>query len=231
MAEKPTVEQEDIKNPDEEEQPQDTEQNKEEGDLSIEELNKKIAELNEALNKAGVDKAGFIEQIKELRKRAQEAEAAGKVKAEPEPEGDDVEAKVKTILQKEKTEQAKKNRVAALHNFWAKHPEYSPDNDLVGLKMDAVSQSLNRLNTAESISVDEIGRDYEDALRLMKKEEPKKTQADNSGFASEGGVPGSPKGSEDTGKLTSEQEKLRKQKGWTVKKYLEMKAKYPLVIK
>ena len=214
------------KNP---EEPQTPETPVDDTALTVEQLSQKVKELEGNLAKEKADKAGIIEELQKVRKKKQEAEAMALGKTEPEtpPAGDATEQKVKEVLKKEREILAKENRVAALHKFWEKHPEFSPDNDISGIKMDAVHQSLKRINTS-AYTVEDILRDYEDALKLMEKKETTAKPNLNQ-FASTSQVPTNPL---ETIKspLTPEQEKLRIGKGWTVKKYLEMKARHPKIV-
>ncbi|RLF89002.1 hypothetical protein DRN43_04665 [Thermococci archaeon] len=208
---------------------------REEAPPSVEVLKKQIEELTEKLKKEQVDKAGLIEQIKELRKRAQEAEArAGVTSSEPkrEEEKDEITKKVYSVIQKEREKEIKENRVKALRIFWKKHPEFNPENDITGLRMQTLNQSLSRLNTSNSRTVEEILADYEDALKISPFAQTSASSQPVSitgREATTSSLPAKPKTAEGT-RLTPEQEKLRKEKGWSVEKYLEMKAKYPKII-
>ncbi len=201
----------------------------EEETLSVEELSEKVKDLEGLLEKERSDKVGIVEQLKEVRRLKQEAEASAMVQPEPnQPSQDPTEQKVKEILKRERETLAKENRITALHKFWEKHSEFNPENDISGLKMDVVHQSLKRLNTS-AWTVEDILRDYEDALKLMEKKEAKPSQPNLNQFATETPVPTNPLETTKSS-LNPAQEKLRKEKGWTVKKYLEMKSKHPTII-
>jgi len=197
-------------------------------DETVEGLNAEIEELGQ---KSEAEKGGLVEQIKALRIKLHEAAEAAKVKPESTPSGtsDDVEAKVMSVLAKQRAEEAKGNRIAALRMFWEKYPEYSPENDLAGLKMEKVGQALNRINSSSHMP-SEVLKDYEDALILMGVT-PKKT--DTSKMNDYAGTPGStstPRTVE-SNKLTPDEDKLRREKGWTVDKFLKMKEKYPDIVR
>lgn len=188
-----------------------------------------VESLRLALQKEKEDKKGMESQIIELRKKLQEEKVSKSAKTEEPPKGDDLESKVMSVLFAEKKKEAETNRKKALSSFWEKHPEFNPANDSTGLRGEALMRSLSRLNTANSFTVEDATQDLEDALRLLKREENKSTDVDTASFASSPNASGSPKSSK-SAKLTPEQEKLRKEKGWTEEKYLQMKAKYPNVI-
>ena len=154
--------------------------------------------------------------------------ALGKPEPEPQPTSDATEQKVKEVLRKERETLAKENRLTALHKFWEKHPEFNPENDISGIKMDAVHQKLQRINSS-AYTVEDILGDYEDALKLMEKKETTAKPNLNQFASTPSGIPTNPLETEKS-LLTPEQEKLRQAKGWTVKKYLEMKSKHPKII-
>lgn len=211
------------------------ERKKEETSSSVEVLKKQIEELTEKLKREQIDKTGLIEQIKDLRKRAQEAEAkAGVASSEPKgkEEEDEITKKVYSVIQKEREKEIKENRVKALRIFWRKHPEFNPENDITGLRMQTLNQSLSRLNTSNSRTVEEILADYEDALKISSFAQSSvsfQPVSITGREATTASLPAKPKTAEGI-KLTPEQEELRKKKGWSTEKYLEMKAKYPKII-
>jgi len=203
----------------------------EEGDKEeVEKTPEELKAENEQLEK---DKKGLTEQLIVERKKKQEAIALARGKKDPEDpekskeeEGKDVEATVKKVLDEDKEERRKTNQLKALHKFWEKNPEFNPENDSSGIKMDIVNESLKRLNTVNSIEVDDILKDYSDVLKLIKKDES--SEVDVQLDTSIGRQSKTIKGKKSS--LTPEQEKLRKEKGWTVEKYLDMKAKHPTVV-
>jgi len=205
----------------------------EEGEVkekTVEELKAENAQLE-------LDKIGMEEQIVEQRTKKQEAEALllGKVEVkEPAKEEEDPEKKedaasiVNSILNKKEKETKDKNRISALKKFWTENPEFNPANDVSGVRMGLVNSAMERLNTSKSVSVEEILEDYSDSLKLIRDSKDKRTR-DILLDTSIGGKTKSEVKVEDT-RLTPEQEKLRLEKGWTVERYLEMKAKYPRVV-
>ena len=210
------------------EEPQTPQTPVDEIDLTVEQLSQKVNELEGLLEREKSDKFGIIEQLKEVRRAKQEAEAKSLGKPEiTQPIGDVTELKVKEVLKKEREILTQENRVVALHKFWEKHPEFNSENDISGIKMDAVNQKLRRINSS-AYAVDDILQDYEDALQLMT---PKNTtvKSNLNPFASTSPTPTNPLQT-DKSLLNPIQEKLRQTKGWTVKKYLEMKAKHPQIV-
>ena len=173
------------------------------------------------------EKTGLVAQLKELRERAQVAELrkVEKPDEKPNPDADETEKKVRAILSEDKKAKAETAKEKALREFWEKHPEFNPANDIAGLKGQVLAAALKRINAQSSETEEDFKKDFEDALVLLKRPEikPNKPMENN--------LPPvvSPKepGAEENTPLTAEEEKLRKEKGWTIEKFVKMKAKYP----
>lgn len=195
---------------------------------TVEELQAQIVELKTQSDK---DKDGLVGQIKELRGKLHEAQFVNKPNPEPnKPVGDEVEDKVRAVLSKDKEEKMTENRKFALRKFYVKYPEFNPANDIAGLRSEILMTTYKKLNTQNSVSEEEILEDLESAYILMNKSLLEKDgKSILNQFASIPAVGGKPKAAEEQ-RLTAEQEKLRKEKGWTVEKYLKMKSKYPKIV-
>ena len=212
---------------------QDQEDDESQVDLSEEELLEIVKRLEE-------DKEGMQSQIIELRKRAREAEFASQHsdedsddESEEEDDDDDdpVERVVEKVLQRERAEKRKKNRTTALNRFWKSHPEYHPENDTNGLRMQNLEKTLNRrFNTSSSFEVEDIVQDLEDAHNYLSPEQSNREEVDISEYAPTSKTPSASNRVDDSKRLNTEQERHRKRKGWSVEKYLEMKSKYPDII-
>ncbi len=183
-----------------------------------------------------VDKEGLIDQVKDQREKRQDAEVKLEEALKPKPgEGgeapSDAETVVRKVLSEERQRESKLNREAALEKFLEKNKFYHKDNDPTGLRREKLESTLKRLNVSDSHSVANHIRDLEDAAKLISVETGGTPPVDLGGAASESkaSAGGQPK-SEDEQKLTATQEALRKEKGWTVEYYLEMKEKYPSVV-
>ena len=195
---------------------------------TVEELQAKIEELKTQSNQ---EKEGLVEQIKEIRGKLQEAQFANKPEKPEKPEEvDEIEDKVRAVLSKDKEEKKTENKISALRKFYLKHPEFNPDNDIAGLRNEVLMSSYKKLNVQNSISEEEILDDLESALVIMNKSLSKKEgESDLNRYASNPVFGGKPKGAEEQ-RLTAEQEKLRKEKGWSIEKYLKMKSRYPRIV-
>ena len=183
------------------------------------------------------EKKGMVEQIVALRAQKNELLIAGGKKeekdAEPQPQkSNEVEETVHSILAKNKEEQILRNRKIALGKFYVAHKEFAPENDVNGVRMDAFNAALSRINSSDSFEVDEILKDFEDALVFIpgyKSQDEKGVRSvlsDHASMPNEGNAPVKRVES----KLSAEQEAIRLQKGWTVDKYLQMKEKYPKLV-
>ncbi len=208
------------------------EETSEEGEKEeVEKTPEQLKSENEQLEK---DKKGLTEQLISERKKKQEALALARGNKPEDPEKEeegekdkkDPEKIVRQVLDENRAQRKKDNQLKALHKFWGQNPQFNPENDISGLKMDIVNKALKRLNTIDSVEVEDILTDYSDVLKLIKKD--KDVEEDVQLDTSPGGITKSIGGKKYS--LTSEQEKLRQERGWTVKKYLEMKAKHPRVV-
>lgn len=208
--------------------PETPEEGKEE---DVEKTPEELKAENEQLEK---DKKGLTEQLIAERKKKQEALALARGKDPETPEEEEEKEKdkkdpekiVRQVLDENRAKRKKDNQLKALHKFWEQNPKFNPENDVSGLKMDIVNDGLKRLNTTDSVEVEDILKDYSDVLKLIRKDED--VEEDVQLDTSPGGTIKSIKGKKYS--LTPEQDKLRKEKGWTVDKYVEMKLKYPRVI-
>ena len=200
----------------------------------VQEETPKVEDLQAKIVQLETDKEGMADQLKEQRRKKQEAEAllVEPKKVEKVIEGEDeTDKKVRLALAKERETEVKDNRIKALHKFWEGNPEFNPENDIAGVRMDQLNQVLkSRFNVSKSRSVGQLLGDYQDAVDYMNKgKEKTQTDTSNPADASSPAVSTTPKVIEG-GKLTSEQEKLRKEKGWSVEKYLKLKEKHPDIV-
>lgn len=197
---------------------------------SLEELSKEIERLKD-------DKSGMTEQIKELRKRAQEAEDRAKQTIVPEdkqPQETDVQKAVQQVLQQERSKEAERNRALAFEKFLSQHKEFHPENDGTGMKQDALRKAFSRLNVSTAVSIEEFTSYLSDAARLsgIDLEKSKNQESVLHQFATmplDGGGAGKKEPDKDK-KLTPEQEKIRKERGWSIEKYIETKSKHPTIV-
>ncbi len=200
----------------------------------VQEETPKVEDLQVEITQLKTDKEGMSEQIIGLRKKKQEAEAllVEPKKVEKVIEGEDeTDKKIRLALAKERETEVKDNRIKSLHKFWEGNPEFNPENDTAGIRMEKVNQVLkSRFNISKSRSVSQLLTDYQDAVDYMNKgKEENQTDTSDAADASSPTVASTPKVTEG-GKLTSEQEKLRKEKGWSVEKYLKLKEKHPDIV-
>lgn len=179
----------------------------------------------------------LIGQITELRKKNQELQVQ-KLGEKPEEaipsnsnKENDPEQAVRKVLNEQFEKERKVNRSEALRLFQESHPEYHPENDLSGVRMDSLLETLSRLNISESRNVNSILRDFEDSHYLMNKgkEKPNNNNVDSGGDASTSSVSGRPR-VVSTNQLSDEENALREGKGWSIEKFIQMKAKYPDIL-
>ena len=201
-------------------------------ELSKEEVDKLVSD-NEALNQT---KEKLVDEVKDLRGKKQLSEqerddALAKLEAKPaDPEEKpDVLNQVKDLLQKDKVEAVKKNQDKAMNKILALHPEFSAANDEAGLKKSALDKKLAMFNTDSLTDEDEFLSIYENAFALIGKKEV--TIEGTQEVVTFPVTPNAPN-SETPTKLTPEEVDIVKTKfGGDEKRFLELKAKFPDVMK
>jgi hypothetical protein len=127
----------------------------------------KIKELKDTVT-------GLVEELKVERTKKQFLEELVKSKEEPVkvvPTPDDESTKianvVKSILNQDKVEKAKSNKIEAFNSFILENKEFHPDNDITGLKRKALEEKLNEFNTENIFEVDSFKSKIKDAYRLL----------------------------------------------------------------
>jgi hypothetical protein len=201
-------------------------------ELSPEEIQKIVSE-NETLNQT---KEKLVDEVKELRGKKQlseqerdEALAKLEKKVETPEDKPDVLNQVKDLLQSEKVAAIKKNKEKAMNKFLAKHPEFSESNDEAGLKKSALDKKLAMFNTDSLTDEDEFLSIYENAFALIGKKE---VMSEDTPEVVTTPITTKTPNSENTTKLSPEEIEIVKTRfGGNEKRYLELKAKYPDVVK
>lgn len=119
--------------------------------------------------------AGLVEEIKELRLKLGVTQGLLDAKDEP-PEVDPnkvltddekLEALLDDKLKKRDALNAKANKKAAFEKFVAENKEFSSDNDLTGLKRDALEKKFNSFNTESLTKIEEFLPVIGDAKTLL----------------------------------------------------------------
>lgn len=226
MAEQPTDVQEVIETPVEGEETPETESP--EGAEETPPTKEQVEQLEK-------DKKGLTEQLIAQRTKTQVAEAKlntvspTPVKEEEEGEKDETEVKVLNILQGEKDKEREGNTVNALEAFQKEHPEFNPENDISGLRMDGLNRKLQQFNMQGLTSVSEILSIYEDAYKLT--QENNTSTEEKVDMGEEATIPSAtqPPKAADV-RLSPEEETIRQEKGWSVEKYLKIKEEHPDII-
>lgn len=204
----------DIDNP----QNLNTEENK------IQELEDKIKDLEVRLEKETGDKSKLVEEIKDVRRLKQEAEAkAEELSKQLHPE-DETDIKIKKALSEERDKQAKVNRDIAMRKFQEENKEFHPDNDTGGLKMSMLESQLREFDTSEFFTVDEFISVFKKAKKLIEPDrEEDRTLTPPQDIVI---TPGSPKSAPKT-QLTSKELQVIKELGWTEERFLKIKKSLP----
>jgi len=178
--------------------------------------------------------SGIVEELKTERKTKQEAQAELEAlklvkKAEGEKTavtGEDVEAKIRAVLNENAKVKADSERVTAELKFKETHTEFSEANDPGGIKFATIKEKLNRLSDQGLATENDFIGLYDDAYLLVKKERNVDTQQYNPYASSSSNSGASPK-QVDTSGLSAKEEKLMKMEGWDKEKFLKMKLKRP----
>lgn len=190
-------------------------------DTVVTEEAKKAAELEAAVR-------NMTEELKELRQKKQEAEAERdllKAKGQA-PANDDVESKVRKVLDEERTKTVGEIRKSAEEKFRSANKEFHPDNDPGGVKWAAFEKKLARINTAGLVKEEDFLAAYDDALLILTRKPAEPTVVQNPYASTPSGTGGSPR-TTDPNNLSTKEHKLLKQMGWTEEQYLKHKKSRP----
>lgn len=180
-----------------------------------------VTEIQEERKKKQTEK----EEKETLANKVAELEGGEK---DIEPKETDVLKKVAEMLNKNKQETVSKSKDKAMEKFLAKHPELAPANDEAGLKKAAFDRKLGMFNTNTLEDESEFLSVFEDTYKLLGNTE--NVVDETTEIVT---TPGSNKlpHSDDINKLTPKELKFVNDnfKG-DVKRYLELKTKYPETI-
>jgi len=154
--------------------------------LSKEE-HKKLVEEKASLSQ---DKSNLVNEIKEIREKKslseeQVKELTSKVEELKSMAGDNsnidvkelAEKTVKEFYKKQQTEARESAKQDAMSKFLSDNPEFSPENDELGLKKSAFEKKLGKFNLSNLSKEEDFISVYNDALSLMGS---KKVVEDNS---------------------------------------------------
>lgn len=191
----------------------------------------KLADDLKAKNEqAEQEKARLVEEIKEERRKKQEAEDLAK-SAIANKNVDPDEAKIYEIVEKrlneDKTKQIEMSRSQFEEKFKSSHPEFEPSNDVGGIKFQAFKRVLNRFNLNDLTTENEFAEVYNNAMLIMNggvKTNQNQNINQNSftpPTKSNGGIGNTPD------EVSSKEDKLIQSIGWTKEKYLKLKASRP----
>ena len=203
------------------------------GEEITEEIVKQLIEkANEAdiykakAEKETSEKLGLVEEIKELRvKKASEKTEV--------PNAQDEEAKVieavKKVLDQEKSTQIETIRTSFEEKFKLSNPDFTPANDPGGIKYEAFKKELSNFNLTSAKTQEDLETIYSKALTLTGLSKTNSSSAVNNYTF----TPGTKSGINtiSTSGLTSEEETVIKQLGWTEEKFLKLKADNPAYVK
>jgi chromosome segregation ATPase len=194
-----------------------------------------IAALKAQADKAAADLAaaqtqlsGLVEEVKDLRGKKQEVEGerdALKLKignVPPKAESTDVEAAVKKVLEQESVKTAEEAKLSAERRFKNEHKEFDETNDPGGLKYAAFQDKLKMFNISGLKKETEFLEVFENGLTLMKEKKDSKTRIPYSDTGTGGSAPKETH----TSTLSSQEQKLIVDMGWTEERLTKVKAKH-----
>jgi hypothetical protein len=201
----------------------------------IEEMKSKIAALE-------AEKTGLVGELQSDRKKRQEladqvttlqeavAEAT-KVNTASNPNGDIevlVTEAVTKALKTTEASKAKENKKAAFEKFVREHKEFSSENDITGLRREALEKEFNNFNTSNVVELEDFEVLVGKAHRLLGGDTTPATsgQRANNPYASTPISSVSPRTVQNDN-LSDKEVKLYEQNGWTKERYIKLKAKMP----
>lgn len=189
----------------------------------VAELESKHADLTQKYNELLQIQRNLVQELKELRQKKGED-----IKSKPDVSEDEIGQKVLSILDEQKRKDAEGNFEKAKSIFFEKNKEFHPDNDVSGIKFNAIQNELNGFNLSTVYSVEDYSKLFNKALALINQNShsPSRVVLD----AGEPKVTPEPKG-QSPSKLTAKEQSIVKKFGWTEDRYLKLKEKNPAYIK
>lgn len=187
--------------------------------------------FSEQLKEAKSTQDKLVEELKEERRKKQEKEAEAEAlrikyeKSNPGATDVDIDKKVEEVLSKKEQAQAEVLKDNTIKKFKETNPEFHPDNDKGGIKYAAFEKKLARINLNGLTSENDILGALDDAMLLLKRE-LKDDSSNYNPYASTSQQAPSPRTVSNKNLSTVEQN-LIKQVGWTEEKYIKMKTARP----
>lgn len=180
-------------------------------------------------------KSSVVEELKEERRKRQEAEADRdliKSKLEEDSPQDDesddeVEKKVKKLLSERDKKQAEKNRAEAEKEFLSKYKSLSEDSDPSGTILNAVKDKLSRFDTSQAESKEDFIELLEDAYRLTTGNKPQSSSNMNQYASDDAAAKSSKSPKEASDNLSSKEKEIIDRLGWSEEKFFEQKKRRP----
>ena len=173
----------------------------------------------------GLRKKGQLTEEEKETLAAKVAELEGTKEPDGQKETPDVTKVVEDLFNKKNQESIKKNMVKAMNTFVAKHPELSPTNDEAGLRKAAFERKLAMFNTSNLEDESDFISIFEDTYKLLDNKEI--VVEDTPRVPNTPGSGNLPK-SEGSDKLTTKElNYVNTNFNGDVKRYLELKEKYP----
>lgn len=170
-----------------------------------------------------------VEELKELRKKKQDAEDLLEASTKLTPRNVDATQAARdaaiAVLNEERSKQTEMTRQEFETNFKVSNPEFLPANDVGGLKFAAFKKVLDRFNLSGVTKVEDLKTIYGDAYTIMTGVAQKpKTETNPYAFS-----PVSRSGAQEAtdGDLSPKEQKLIDSVGWTKEKYLKLKVRQP----
>ncbi len=177
------------------------------------------------------DKKNLIEEVKKLRteratyKELYEKEASQKKDEDKEPNA--VAIEVEKVLKEKELSRAKDNKKSALDRFISEHKEFHEDNDIAGIKQQALRAKFEMFNTEGLVEVEQFYSVIKDAYRLLAgvdkqpetiKENPYSSTSPNFSFKKNDG---------EQSKLTGKEKILAERNNWPDEKIIKLREKHP----
>lgn len=176
-------------------------------------------------------------EIKDVRKRAQDAEAKAQAEEKARLALEEELAKVagnkpvpeqiEEILEKKRREDLEKSFVDADEEFKRKFKEFSEENDAGGLKYERFKKEREKFNFNNVDSKEQYMERLGDVYKYINKTTVNDDSIINHSSPANGGHDAIV---DDASGLTVKESNLIKQLGWTKEKYLETKAKRPAFV-
>ena len=200
---------------------------------TAEELAAMLEQKDSALEQAESAKTATVSELKDLRTKKQELEAAleqAKQTKEPVAAGANTAEEVERILSEKAANEAKANREKAIEEFRSQNHEFSEAADPGGIKFAAFERELKKFNFDGLSTVNDFNSRLKEVHEFMNRGQKPDTDKSSHHIGTPRVNEGADPNGNDDYELDPREKKLLAQTGWTLERYKALREKQPAFV-